>query len=235
MKLADAHWPDVDRSPRRTLLIPVGSLEQHGPHLPLDTDSRIAGAVADRIHQLRPDVGLAPPVAYGASGEHAGFPGTLSIGTDALALLVVELVRHASDEWDRVMVLNGHGGNADGLHLASQACAREGRPFTVHHLAVPGADAHAGRTETSLLLHLAPTAVRLDQARPGDTRPLARILPDLRANGVRRLSPSGVLGDPAGASAAEGERSFRALTDAALARLDKLGPGTVEAAADAAR
>ena len=65
-------------------------------------------------------------------------------------------------------------------------------------------DAHAGRTETSLMLALAPSEVLLDRAAAGDTRPIAELLPELRAHGVRKVSPNGVLGDPAGASAAEG-------------------------------
>jgi len=217
--LADARWPDVEAAPRRILVVPVGSLEQHGPHLPLDTDARIAAAVARRLHELRPDVGLAPVLAYGASGEHADFPGTLSIGTDALALVIVELVRHASRHWSTVLVVNGHGGNAEALRRAAQICAHEGRRLLVHHLGLPGGDAHAGRTETSLLLHLDPAVVRLDLAEAGNTEPMADLLPRLRTEGVRAISPNGVLGDPSGASAGEGARVFRGLTDALLDRL----------------
>ena len=68
-----------------------------------------------------------------------------------------------------------------------------------------GGDAHAGRTETSLMLALAPSEVLLDRAAAGDTRPIAELLPELRAHGVREVSPNGVLGDPAGASAEEGD------------------------------
>src|ERR1019366_3276731 len=107
--LAFARWPQVDQSDRRLLIVPIGSLEQHGPHLPLDTDARIASAVAGAVHAELPEMGLAPCIPIGASGEHAGFPGTLSIGTDALALMVVELVRHASLFWKHVLVINGHG------------------------------------------------------------------------------------------------------------------------------
>lgn len=72
-----------------------------------------------------------------------------------------------------------------------------GRRLLVHHLDVRGGDAHAGRTETSLLLHLAPEAVRLDLAEKGATEPLPALMPRLRAGGVRAVSPNGVLGDPA--------------------------------------
>jgi mycofactocin system creatininase family protein len=202
--LADASWPEIEAASRRILVVPLGSLEQHGPHLPLDTDARIAAALTRRLHHLRPDLGLAPVIPYGASGEHADFPGTLSIGTPALTLLVVELVRNAARHWSTVLIVNGHGGNADALRRATDLCTAEGRRLLVHHLQPSSADAHAGRTETSLLLHLDPTAVRLHLARPGITDPLPTMLPRLRADGVRAISPTGVLGDPSGASAAEG-------------------------------
>jgi creatinine amidohydrolase len=206
--LGAARWPEVESGPRRLLVVPLGSLEQHGPHLPMDTDTRIAVAVAARACAGRPGVGLAPPVPFGASGEHAGFPGTLSIGTEALALLLVELGRHASADWPAMLVVNGHGGNAAAITDAARRLRAEGRACHAWHAGLPGhrlADPHAGRFETSLLLALAPRLVRLDLAAPGDVRPLAEIMPELRAHGVRAVSPSGVLGDPACASADEGE------------------------------
>jgi creatinine amidohydrolase len=163
-------------------------------------------------------VGLAPPVTIGASGEHAAFAGTLSIGTQALALLLVELGRHASLHWPAMLLVNGHGGNAPAVHAAARQLRAEGRDCHAWHaglsqdqLAAAGLDAgvadpHAGRFETSLLLALAPGLVRLDLAACGDTRPLAEILPALRSYGVRAVSPGGVLGDPSGASADEGHQ-----------------------------
>jgi len=206
--LGATRWPEVDSGPRRLLVVPLGSLEQHGPHLPMDTDTRIAVAVAERACAGWPGIGLAPPVAIGASGEHAGFPGTLSVGTGALALLLVELGRHASLHWPAMLLVNGHGGNVPAVAEAVRRLRAEGRDCHAWHAGLPGhpaADPHAGRFETSLLLALAPGLVRLDLAARGDTRPLAEIMPELRASGVRAVSRSGVLGDPAGASAAEGE------------------------------
>ena len=187
------------------LVVPVGSLEQHGPHLPLDTDTRIAVAVAERACAGRPGVALAPPVGFGASGEHAGFPGTLSIGTAALTLLLVELGRHASLHWPAMLLVNGHGGNTAAIGDAVKLLRAEGRKCAVWHAGIAGSDAHAGRTETSLMLALAPGDVRLAAAEAGETRPLAEIMPALRAGGVRAVSANGVLGDPSGACAREGE------------------------------
>jgi mycofactocin precursor peptide peptidase len=214
--LAAAHWPDVAAEPRRVLVVPVGSLEQHGPHLPLDTDTRIAAAVAARACAGRAGTGLAPAIPVGASGEHAGFPGTLSIGDVALSTLLVELGRHASLHWPSMLVVNGHGGNVAAIGAARAQLRAEGRDCQVWHAGVRPAllaaadlplvpDAHAGRVETSIMLALAPGDVRLETAQRGETRPLSEIMDRLRTDGVRPLSPNGVLGDPAGASAAEGE------------------------------
>jgi creatinine amidohydrolase len=215
--LSSARWPEVEAGPRRLLVVPLGSLEQHGPHLPMDTDTRIACFVAARACAGRAGVGLAPPVAIGASGEHADFPGTLSIGTAALSLVLVELGRHASLYWPAMLLVNGHGGNGLAIADAAALLRDEGRECHVWHAGLGSGDAHAGRTETSMMLALAPSEVLLDHAAAGDTRPIAELLPELRAHGVRKLSPSGVLGDPAGASAEEGTR----LLDLLIANLSE--------------
>ena len=221
-ELAGARWPEVERGPRRLLVVPAGSLEQHGPHLPLDTDTRIAVAVARRACAGRAGVALAPAFCVGASGEHAGFPGTLSIGTGALTTCLIELGRHASLHWPALLLVNGHGGNAAGVEAAVGRLRGEGRAAHAWHAGLPEGDAHAGRFETSVMLALAPGAVRLDHARAGDTRPIGQLMPVLRERGVRAVSASGVLGDPAGASAAEGERLLARLTAGLNDAMDQL-------------
>ena len=203
--LAAMVWPEVTEvAAGRLLALPVGATEQHGPHLPLGTDTLVATALAARLAASRTDVWLAPALPFGSSGEHAGFAGTLSIGQDALELVVTELVRSA-DAFAGVVVVSGHGGNAAPLTRAAATLVAEGRRVTVWWPRPPaGSDAHAGRTETSLLLALDPTAVRLSAAEAGDPRPLADLLPLLQASGVVAVSPNGVLGDPTGSTAAEG-------------------------------
>jgi creatinine amidohydrolase len=220
--LAAATWPDVDALARSVLVIPLGALEQHGPHLPLDTDTRIAAAVAAAAAEGRPGVAVAPALPIGASGEHAAFPGTLSMGTEALARVLLELGRDASTHWNAVLFVNAHGGNADAVARATEALRAEGRRCDAFHATLPGADAHAGRTETSLLLHLAPELVRTSAAAAGNKRPIAELLPTLRRSGVRPVSANGVLGDPAGASAQEGAKLLDRLVAACAAGLDKL-------------
>ena len=212
MDLAGATWPQVEATGGRSVLaVPLGSLEQHGPHLPLDTDTRIAVAVADGLSAHRAHVAVAPAVAYGASGEHAGFPGTLLVGHEVLAGLLAELVRSARGSFAGVVLVSAHGGNAEALSLLQARCASDGDDVLVWRATAAGGDAHAGRTETSLMLAIDPATVRLELAQAGRTEPLGTLMPRLRTEGVRPVSSNGVLGDPAGASADEGRALLRAL------------------------
>ena len=213
MRLGARTWPEVHAG-TRLLVVPLGSCEQHGPHLPLDTDTRIAVALADRLARARADVVVAPAMAYGASGEHAGFAGTLSIGLDALAVVVTELVRSA-DEFAGVVVVNAHGGNIAAVDRAAKTLTAEGRRVLAWSPEADG-DAHAGRTETSLVLAVAPSVVRLERAEAGAAAPLAALMPALRAGGVASVASNGVLGDPTGASRDEGSRLLDSMS-AALA------------------
>jgi mycofactocin precursor peptide peptidase len=202
--LAGLTWPDVAEVAASTLLVvPLGSTEQHGPHLPFSTDTDVAVALAARLAADRDDVVVAPAVPYGSSGEHAGFAGTLSIGAAATELVVLELVRSA-DAFAGVVLVSGHGGNAAPVAAAVRTLRDEGRRVLAWSPRVEGGDAHAGRTETSLLLALAPASVREGVAEAGDVRPLPELMPALRSGGVVAVSPNGVLGDPAGASPHEG-------------------------------
>jgi creatinine amidohydrolase len=209
--LAALTWPEVTGGP--TLVVPLGSTEQHGHHLPLGTDTAVACAVAEAAVPDLDGALLAPALAYGASGEHEDFPGTVSIGTEALTSLLVEYGRSACRWAGRVLVVNGHGGNLDALRAAVPQLRREGRDVAWSPCSAAGADPHAGRTETSLVLHVEPDAVREGRAVAGAREPLAELLPRLRAEGVRAVSPTGVLGDPAGASAAEGERLLAGMVE----------------------
>ena len=210
--VGDLTWPQAEQRAARLLVVPLGATEQHGPHLPLSTDTDVAVALATRLAARRDDVDVAPAVPYGASGEHADFPGTLSVGHAALELLLVELVRSASTTWGRVLLLSAHGGNGPAVRAAVARLRSEGRDVRAWSPSWDG-DAHAGRTETSVQLALHPGRVVGDRAAAGATAPLDELLPALRARGVRAVSGNGVLGDPAGATAGEGSALLRQAVD----------------------
>jgi mycofactocin precursor peptide peptidase len=224
--LAEMTWPEVAvRAGTTVLAVPVGSTEQHGPHLPLSTDTDVAVALADRLASARADVLVAPAVAYGSSGEHAGFPGTLSIGQDALELVLVELGRSA-DAFAGIVFVSAHGGNSEPVAKAVRRLDYEGRRAKAWHPSgarTNGLDAHAGYTETSVLMALGPAHVRPELAEAGGVDRLAAqrdLLTELRSGGVASVSANGVLGDPAGASADAGRRFLDAWTSDLLADLD---------------
>lgn len=214
----------VDLSDRRHtyLAVPVGSTEQHGPHLPVGTDTLIAAALAERLASARPDVVIAPALGISASGEHQGFRGTLSIGTEALTRVMVELCRSA--DWaEGVILVNGHGGNSDAIAASRAVLQHEKRRILFWWPTAPDderADAHAGWLETSVMLHLAPHLVRMDRAAPGAQAPMSELLHELRTGGTRAVSVSGVLGNPVDASAIEGARILDAWGDDLIARFD---------------
>ncbi len=196
------------------LLVPLGSTEQHGPHLPLDTDTRLAVALAEatatRLAESGVDTVVAPALPYGASGEHAGFAGTLSIGQAALEAVLVEMARSA-DDFATVVFVCGHGGNFEPLQRAVAILEAEQRSALAWFPDVPGGDAHAGDTETSLMMHVAPELVRTSELAPGETAPLPELMGRLRRQGIAAVSPSGVLGDPTGASPDRGRQLFEVL------------------------
>ncbi|MEL6892022.1 MAG: mycofactocin biosynthesis peptidyl-dipeptidase MftE [Actinomycetota bacterium] len=221
MRLGEATWVEVDEAARTMadedgtlapiVLIPVGSTEQHGPHLPLNTDTLVAEEIAGRALHQTTGLLIGPTIAVTASGEHAGFAGTLSIGSEAMTAVATELGRSA--DWAAgVVFVNGHGGNHAALSAAVGRLQHEGRQVISWSPRWPRRsdggppDLHAGRIETSLMLAIDPGLVRLELAAAGPDTPLDELVPTLRSAGVHAASGSGVLGDPEGASGAEGEQ-----------------------------
>jgi creatinine amidohydrolase len=221
MDLAGLTTVEVERRAAlgAVLAVPIGSTEQHGPHLPLSTDTVIASALCARLAAHRDDVLVAPALAVGSSGEHAGFAGTLSIGQDALELLLIELGRSASETFAHIVFVSAHGGNAEPVTRSVATLRAESRDVLLYQPRWSG-DPHAGRQETSMLLALRPDLVTMAAAIPGDTRPLTQTWPLLRAGGVRAVTDTGVLGDPTGANAEEGERLLHDLASALIAQVE---------------
>jgi len=181
MKLQDLTWPDIESADRNAVvLIPTGSLEQHGRHLPLFTDSLIVTAVAEEVEKRLPsEVILAPTLWLGASGHHLAFPGSLSASFETFIGAIVDTVESLVPHgFTKFYVLNGHGGNTDPIGVAL-------RKLKSNHLnlvfvksgyyefaATTIAEclqgplkemAHACEAETSLVLHLKPSLVKVDK------------------------------------------------------------------------
>lgn len=227
---------------RMVAVLPVGATEQHGPHLPPETDTLLAvaaaGALVDELvdgpvddpSEARACFTVLPALAFGASGEHQAFPGTVSMGTEALASVFLELGRSVSTWADRLLIVNGHGGNVEALRLAVTRLRYEGRDaaWMSCRTAEDSTDTHAGHAETSLMLHLHPDLVDMERAEKGCTAPLREILPAMREGGVAAVSPTGVLGDPTTASGGEGARLWHLLVAEARASLIAWNPGDAD-------
>ncbi|HRA84930.1 MAG TPA: mycofactocin biosynthesis peptidyl-dipeptidase MftE [Ilumatobacteraceae bacterium] len=216
-------WSDHWKPTRRPLLVvPIGACEQHGPHLPLDTDTRIAVALAQSLADKydEGDLLVTPALGITASGEHASFPGTLSIGAAVMEQVIIELVRSA--DWSAgVVLVNGHGGNRVAVEQAVRVLHAEQRRVLAWWPNIPGGDAHAGDTETSMMLALAPDLVRMHRAEVGNTEPLANLLDEMVEGGVRAVSANGVLGDPRHASATHGRNTLTRLNIDLVAAVDE--------------
>jgi creatinine amidohydrolase/Fe(II)-dependent formamide hydrolase-like protein len=210
-------------------LLPVGALEQHGPHLPLDVDTydadRLCREVAAACSAPRPLV--APVVPYGVSYHHDDFAGTVSVSPSTLSQLAYEVgMGLARQGITKLVIVNGHGGNGPALHFAAQMINRDARIFTmvdtgessdveIDALATTPNDVHAGEVETSTTLAKRPELVRMELAEPSVPRFSSEYLEFSSRKGVgwyvrtARISESGVLGDPTAASAEKGERIWR--------------------------
>ncbi len=209
--IATNTWSQIANRESTVLLLPLGSCEQHGPHLPLDTDTQIAQHLCAQAAQQNNRILIAPSLSITASGEHAGFPGTLSIGTEALTQVLIEIVRSA-DWCNGVVFVNGHGGNTDAVTAAVRTLKSEQRNVASWWPRIEHGDAHAGASETSMMLAIDPSRVNMAKAEAGSTKPIGEISEQLRSGGVRAVSLNGVLGDPTTATSEHGQSLLSQLT-----------------------
>jgi creatinine amidohydrolase len=219
----------------RTVLIPFGATEEHGPHLPLATDTLHAVAVGRRLAERRP-IFIAPPVPYGVCRSTADHPGTLSISTATLRALAIDIVAALYRQGLRnFILLTGHAGGThtstlvdageellqcyDDVRVAVlteyMLAAQEGRGI----IETPD-DSHAGEIETSRMLHMHPQLVKGSAEREYPHFPVGILVRD-----KRRYWPNGVWGDPTLATAEKGARLEEAVVDALERLVDRLEEG----------
>ena len=228
--LEEMSWPQIETAQMesRTVILPVGATEEHGPHLPTITDTVQALEVARVVAKER-GIFLAPPIHYGVCRSTRAFPGTITVGHDALRGYVRDLlISFADSGFSRVMILTGHAG---GQHMAALEeagqMAVEERDFQVSLVSLfdlidfsaveTPHDGHAGEVETSLMMVIRPDLVKGSPDGNFPRRPRFMIMKD-----VRHLMGSGIMGNPRPASPEKGRRYFQMAVDGVKAALEEL-------------
>jgi creatinine amidohydrolase len=232
-------WPEIASSNGLVALLPVGALEQHGPHLPLATDTILATGVAQRIAS-RIGGWLLPAITYGEAWTAEGWPGTISLSSETLRATIEDIGRGVGRIGCAGLVtVNGHFGNRDPIALAARTLTNFGvrvlaldypglkeaaAEFCTSKPAAPGFY-HADEVETSMMLALAPDSVRMDLA--------VAEYPHFPANfgsapmQLSAFNKSGVFGDPRGATAATGELIIERIVDNSVALIADWRGGSV--------
>jgi creatinine amidohydrolase/Fe(II)-dependent formamide hydrolase-like protein len=237
-------WPDAKErlTVVDTALLPVGAVEQHGPHLPLDTDAFDAAYLAERVAEgcSDPKPLVLPPIDYGVSYHHEAFKGTISINNDTLANLVYDIgISVAKNGIRKLVIINGHGGNAPSLNFAAQRINQDARIFVcvdtgetsdvdVDRLIETPNDVHAGEIETSTSMAIRPERVRLDRLQMAVPEFTSRYLDFSSKRGVawyahtHKISASGVMGDPTKATVEKGEKMWSMIIGHLINFVDQL-------------
>ena len=234
MRLADSTWTDVRDVEAGLALLPVGSTEQHGPHAPLGLDWMTAEAIATEGAERYADehgteILVGPTVPVGIAAEHRRFEGTLWVSEDTFRAYVTETIESlAAHGFDRIVVVNGHGGNADAL---GEVCMRVTRdedcyavPFTWFDAVEFDDLGHAGPAETSMIRHLRPELIREDRteaaAAEGADGWGEWVAGTNLAYDSDSFTDSGAVGDPREGDAELGAELLDAAVDSLLELLD---------------
>jgi creatinine amidohydrolase len=250
MRLEYARWPDLADLEERIFVVPLGSLEQHGPHLPLFTDSLIISHIAERVEQLRSERIVTLPVQWlGHSPHHRRF-GCLSLDLQPYIDLIRGICRSLVHLGARkIFLLNGHGGNDIPCKAAQRELKSEfeelhdlyivyatywnlaAEQFGAIRSSPEGGMGHACEMETSVLLAKNPDLVEMSKAARGGPGPemgyrkidMLKPPPFSLINEFDELSPSGVLGMPELATPEKGARFLEAAADAVVVLIDEMG------------
>ena len=212
-------------------IIPVGSLEQHGNHLPVSTDSLIAEYIA-RVAADEVGAFVLPVISYGVSFEHKPMF-NVSLRNSTLSTMICDAcISLAENRIKKIIILNGHHGNMGALQYIAQELydklPKDVQVHTIHywHLMKSEFD-HAGEVETSLVLAIAPELVRMDLAMPNSkklSKSKAAYSSITNAPGsIPKITGNGVWGDPRKASAANGEKWIKEITAGLAKTITELG------------
>ncbi len=226
--LGELTWPEAKSRFKEVdvALLPVGSIEQHGPHLPLDCDSFDAEYLAVKVAEncVDPKPLVLPLMPYGVSYHHEDFSGTISISPESLSKLVYDIGMSAARHGvTKLVIINAHGGNSPALHFAAQMINRDAHIFTcvdtgetsdpdVYDMAETPNDVHAGEIETSTTLATRPDLVRMEAAKKFVPKFSSRYLNFTSKRRVEwyahtsKISQTGVLGNPTKGNAEKGKR-----------------------------
>jgi len=218
----ESTFREIERARPEVAVLPIGSVEQHSHHLPVGTDYLVAQVLGERVARELGNCYLLPALPFSCSREHQGFGGTVWLRPATLAAVVEDLVAALGESGiGKVVLIVAHGGNwivkptVREINLAGKGprvIYTQPEGFTVGQGEF--ADLHAGRAETSLMLHLHPGLVKMKRARRDHAPKVGREFLDYV--GMKGVSPTGVWGAPSGASAEEGEALLREATRRAV-------------------
>ena len=218
-------WTEISALPDRentVVVLPVGAIEQHGPHLPCSVDSVISsGVIGKALEKLPAEIrafGMAP-ITYGKSDEHLHFPGTMTLTGPTLLATIIELGESVYRAGFRKFLMpNGHGGQPQVLEMAAREMRLRHGDFLVIPYHVSRLAMHAGHSETALMMALAPDTVHMERAVANIPPPFPSKI--LSADGrpacawtARDFGPSGIIGDPLGATREQGLHILDTLSD----------------------
>jgi len=242
-RMAAMHWPEIASRIEqgvRTIIVPLGSTEQHGPHLPLSTDTLVTEAIVERLASHFAPVFIGPTLNVGSSDHHLAFAGTVSLRSETLVAVLLDYLRSLNCHGLRTaLMISYHGGNFAPMARAKEAFEELNLPLRIaaftdanaliaagevaagrFGISPEAAGAHAGHVETSVALAIVPDLVG-SQREIGFMGRYHEMAPLLFEQGLRAVTVNGVLGDPAGASAEAGDYYLDALLTVAIEHLER--------------
>ncbi|USS40419.1 creatininase family protein [Thermococcus aggregans] len=236
MRMEELTWEEFEKIKAKVsaVLLPVGSVEAHGRHLPLGTDVFAPLEISKRVEKKLKEKGIeiliAPPIWYGHSFVLNVYPGTINVKADSLRRYVRDVLREFAEEsFSKIVILNGHGGNVYPLIEASEEVAESHDveiilinwwiDFREEILKICSSQGHAGEDETSVMLAIAPELVRTEKAKGEKRSSPVRVI---RRDIGLELFPNGVNDDPQGATKEKGERILEVVSERIATLLEGL-------------